>query len=224
MSPRELAVVLGLAATLNAGAGANRLFAQSTPPAPRPADPAPADPVKPAGPPQGQGPSTRSPRITLGVPSSGASKEKPVNEDAASPAAATFLKKAAEDGRVEIALGRLALSTASNAAVKTYAQMLIADHQQAGDDVVAIAQSKKVTLPKDDPAIANPTLTRLEKLKGAAFDRAYVAAMIDDHKKAIAEFEDAAKSSDRDVKDFASKTLPTLKHHLEEAQKLAKQP
>jgi putative membrane protein len=158
----------------------------------------------------------------LDSPSSGASKEKPATEDSASPAAAAFLKKAAEDGRMEVDLARLAVSKTSNAAVKNYAEMLITDHEKAGDDVASMAEKKSVTLSKERPGAPNATKTRLEKLSGAAFDRAYAAAMVDDHKKAVAEFEKAMNLNDRDVKSFAQETLPTLKHHLEEAQKLAK--
>jgi putative membrane protein len=63
------------------------------------------------------------------------------------------------------------------------------------------------------------TYDRLSALSGAAFDRAYMADMVKDHRTDIAEFEKEANSgSDADVKSFASKTLPTLRHHLEMAQ------
>jgi putative membrane protein len=50
----------------------------------------------------------------------------------------------------------------------------------------------------------------------ATFDKDYMAAMVKDHEKDVAEFEKEAKDgSDPDVKAWASKTLPTLKKHLE---------
>ena len=58
-------------------------------------------------------------------------------------------------------------------------------------------------------------LTKLERLDGAAFDRAYVDDQIRDHEKTIALFEREAKSGkDAELKAFAEKTLPTLKEHL----------
>ena len=41
-----------------------------------------------------------------------------------------------------------------------------------------------------------------------------------DHSKAIALFEDAARTTDADVAGFAKKTLPTLKEHKQLADKL----
>jgi putative membrane protein len=46
--------------------------------------------------------------------------------------------------------------------------------------------------------------------------------MVKDHQKAVAAFEQQTTSSDAQVKAFAAKTLPTLRHHLEEAQRLQK--
>jgi putative membrane protein len=49
-----------------------------------------------------------------------------------------------------------------------------------------------------------------------------VKAMITDHKKDIAEYEKEAKSKSP-LSDFAKKTLPTLEHHLQTAETLAKE-
>jgi hypothetical protein len=45
-------------------------------------------------------------------------------------------------------------------------------------------------------------------------------AMLSDHRADVAEFERATKSSDADVRDFASRTLPTLQDHLASAQQI----
>ncbi len=43
--------------------------------------------------------------------------------------------------------------------------------------------------------------------------------MVNGHRAVAAEFEKEANSgTDPDIKDFASKTLPTVKHHLEMAE------
>lgn len=59
-------------------------------------------------------------------------------------------------------------------------------------------------------------MEKLSKLKGAEFDREYVKAMVEDHEKDVAAFEATSKGAvDADVKAFATKTLPTLKEHLQ---------
>ena len=68
------------------------------------------------------------------------------------------------------------------------------------------------------------THDRLEKLSGAAFDRAYVSDMLADHRKDVADFKHQAMGAkDPDVKQFASKTLPTLKEHLKMVEDLSKE-
>jgi putative membrane protein len=52
-------------------------------------------------------------------------------------------------------------------------------------------------------------------LSGADFDKAYVDAMVDDHKEDVEFFDDNTDNSDADIKAFTTKTLPTLKKHLE---------
>jgi putative membrane protein len=64
-------------------------------------------------------------------------------------------------------------------------------------------------------------IAKLEKLDGAAFDRAYVDDQIRDHDKTIALFEREVKSGkDPELKAFAEKTLPTLKEHRSMVQEL----
>lgn len=138
------------------------------------------------------------------------------------PAAEEFLKNVSRDNRAEIALGQLAESKASNAGVKSYGRMLVTDHTKANQEVTSIARTKNVTLPTDLSAEQKSTKDQLTDLSGANFDRQFVDAMVKDHQKAVAAFEQQATSSDAQVKAFATKTLPTLRHHLEEAQRLQK--
>ncbi len=55
---------------------------------------------------------------------------------------------------------------------------------------------------------------RLSKLSGAEFDRAYMQQQMKDHEKAVELFQKQAdKGKDQELKDWASKTLPTLREH-----------
>ena len=61
----------------------------------------------------------------------------------------------------------------------------------------------------------------MAELKGVDFDRAYAAAMLSDHQKAVALFEQPPrKGKDADVRAYAEKTLPTLRKHLTMAEEL----
>jgi putative membrane protein len=133
-----------------------------------------------------------------------------------------FITKAAEGGKAEIELGQLAQQKASTDAVKALGKRIADDHQLANRDLETIAGQKHVTLPSSLSAKHSALKSKLESASGAAFDRQYVAAMIEDHKHDIAEFEKAASDArDADVKAFASKTLPTLQEHLRQAEAAA---
>jgi putative membrane protein len=136
-----------------------------------------------------------------------------------SPPDPTFATKAAQGGMAEAQLGQLATQKASNPDVKAFGQQMVDDHSKANDEFKAIASRKGVTLPSNIDPKDQATYERLSKLDGPAFDRAYMADMVRDHRADIAEFErEASHGSDPDIKAFASKTLPTLKHHLEMAE------
>ncbi len=71
-------------------------------------------------------------------------------------------------------------------------------------------------------ASAQRTMTRLQGLNGADFDRAFIQQMVSDHQRAVADFQRAASSaSDSDVRRFAQQTLPGLQEHLQQARTLS---
>jgi putative membrane protein len=131
----------------------------------------------------------------------------------------TFVKKAAEGGMAEVELGKLAQDKATNDQVKQFAKKMVDDHGKANDELKSIAQKKNITLPSDLNSKDKALKSRLEKLSGPAFDRAYMQAMLKDHRTDVNEFRTESKSGkDSEVKEWASKTLPTLEDHLKLAQ------
>src|SRR4051812_28044303 len=58
-----------------------------------------------------------------------------------------FLKEAAVDNMCEIKMSEVAQSQATDPQVKQLAQQMIQDHQQAGDQLKQLAQSKGVNVP-----------------------------------------------------------------------------
>jgi putative membrane protein len=93
-----------------------------------------------------------------------------------------------------------------------------ADHSKATSELRALIVSKGLTVPGGlGPHLA--LKNRLDKLQGAAFDQAYMKAMVDDHVKDVHAFEmEAQTTKDADIKTFVEKTLPTLGEHLKMAQ------
>lgn len=66
-------------------------------------------------------------------------------------------------------------------------------------------------------------LDKLNSLSGDDFRKQYFSDQVSAHKDAVSLFERYGKGGDNPkLKDWASTTLPTLKHHLEMAQGLYK--
>jgi putative membrane protein len=65
------------------------------------------------------------------------------------------------------------------------------------------------------------TYARLSKLSGAVFDKAYANEIVKGHEKDVAEFrKEAIIDKDPSLKEFASKTLPTLQSRLQQAREM----
>ncbi len=131
--------------------------------------------------------------------------------------ASDFMVKAASGGMMEVELGNLAQTKAIDPRVKNFGAMMIKDHTQANTEMKTLADGKGVALPPTLGEDHQKHVNDLQQKSGAEFDKAYISMMVDDHKKDISEFEDAAKLDDADVKAFAQKTLPVLRTHLDSA-------
>ena len=133
-----------------------------------------------------------------------------------------FVKEAATGGMAEVDLGQLAASKAADADVKQFGQRMVDDHGKANEGLKSWASSKGVTLPAELDAKHKAEHARLDKLSGAAFDKAYMTSMVADHNKDVAEFQKQAKAAtDPDLKGWVTKTLPTLEDHQKSAKEIS---
>jgi putative membrane protein len=140
------------------------------------------------------------------------------------PTTADFVKEVAISDMFEIDSSKLAQDK-GHAPEKTFASQMVADHTKTSTELKTLVSSGKVKteLPT---TLDSSHQSKLDKLKGESgkdlssdFDSVQVSA----HKDAVSLFERYAKGGDNsDLKDWAGKTLPTLKHHLEMAENLKK--
>jgi len=134
----------------------------------------------------------------------------------------TFVIKAAQGGMSEVSLGSLAVEKGLRAAVKSFGNRMVSDHGKANDELKALATNKGLALPTELSEEQKKTGADLAKLSGKDFDRAYIADMVADHEKDVAEFEKAMQEvKDPDLQAWVSKTLPTLQEHLRMAKGMA---
>ncbi|MFD0795292.1 DUF4142 domain-containing protein [Mucilaginibacter litoreus] len=136
---------------------------------------------------------------------------------------AKFATDAANAGMAEVALGKLASEKAVDPQVKEFGQMMVMDHTKANEELMAIAKTKNITLPTAPDAEHQQKEQELSSKTGKDFDKAYVDAMVDGHKKVVAMLEDASKNcKDTELMAFATKTLPTVKTHLAKIEAIQK--
>jgi putative membrane protein len=141
---------------------------------------------------------------------------------AADRASQKFMTTAVEGNLAEAQMCQLAQQKGNSEGVRSYGQMLQQDHSAAAQSSTAVATQLGVT-PPSEPNKKQKTLHQsLSKMSGEAFDRKFVAEMIKDHKKEIAEYSKVARKQDNPAGAYAAQTLPTLQKHLETAQSLSK--
>jgi putative membrane protein len=134
---------------------------------------------------------------------------------------AKFAVEAASGGMAEVELGNLAQTKATNPQVKDFGAMMVKDHSKANAEMKGLAGSKKIVLPTSLSNEDQKLKTTLASKSGADFDKAYVDAMVDDHKKDIKAFEEARhKVKYPEMQAFIDKTLPVLRMHLQAIQKI----
>lgn len=132
-----------------------------------------------------------------------------------------FLENAAAGGMAEVALGNMARERGTSDAVKQFGERMVQDHTRANEEVNRLAAARGVGTPTDSDRHHRRAMDKLGKLQGAEFDREFAKAMVDDHERTVELFEKQSKrGDDAELKAFATKTLPTLRDHLQAARAL----
>jgi putative membrane protein len=132
-----------------------------------------------------------------------------------------FIKEAVRGNIAEVRLGELAEQQATSEQVKALGQTMRADHGKALKASEAVAKEVGVDVPKEPAEDGRELHERLAKMSGAAFDKAFVKAAVEDHEKDVERYGEQAEEGDNPkVVEYAKETLPVLKKHLDAARKL----
>lgn len=135
---------------------------------------------------------------------------------------ANFMMKAANGGRAEVELAKLAMQRATSKSVKEHARRMLDDHEKANEKLGEIASRKNVPLPDQLTGVHRTLVEQLRAERQPDFDEAYMQAQVGEHKAAIALFRDEKNEGiDPALREFAASQLPVLERHLEEALKIA---
>lgn len=202
MSQRKICAILVCCGLIWASAA----YSQNQNP-PNQAPPSPQSPRTPANP---------SPREST----SPTSRTNQTDTKSTSNTGDSFVSKAIEINSAEVELGKLAAKKAQNTRVKTFANMMVKDHSAALTKLQKLHSGGKVAMSAEHKDLQ----TKLDGLSGAQFDREYMDAMVMGHRAAVTLFEQETGSTGHAsaTSDAARDLLPTIKHHLEEAQDIQK--
>ena len=128
-----------------------------------------------------------------------------------------FVNDATELNMKEMAWLKAGVALGTDKEVKAHAKHMLADHEKTGMQMKELAGKKSMQLPTVDTAGE----VSMNDEKGKDWDKKWADKMVDDHEKTISRFESAQNEvKDAELKDMISKTLPTLRSHLEMAKKL----
>lgn len=134
-----------------------------------------------------------------------------------------FVNKAAASDRFEIETSKLAAASASSAAIKEFATMMVAAHTDSTAKLKSTVAGEPSGITIDDALSAEQqsTLDDLKSKKGAEFDAAYAAGQVSGHEKTLAALKDYAADGDNTaLKAFAQELIPTVTEHLDKAKGL----
>jgi putative membrane protein len=134
-----------------------------------------------------------------------------------------FLRKSAETGIATVKLGQLAADKGSAEDVKALGSRMVADHTQLTTDMKPIADSMGIRLPKDMNKEDKATYDKLAALSGAEFDKAYILATLEDHRKDWRAFhEESMGTNDPVLKAEVDKDELVIRDHVRMVVKMAK--
>ena len=159
-----------------------------------------------------------------------------------------FVAKASDATTVDAELATLALSSARSTAVKVFAQRVLDSHAALARELGAMGRTSPIAgAPRAEPVSTNApapaaasadaataegpppdgmkAVAVLRSQPPAAFDAAFVAAMVASREAAVALFEAESRDGrDGEIKEWAARQLPALREQLVAARALRARP
>ena len=135
-----------------------------------------------------------------------------------------FVLCAAINNNFEMMLSQQAAQKAQNPEVKKLAQMIMQDHQQAGQQLQQVAQQMQLQVPQGLPSIKQQEIQVMTSLPSQQFDKVYVAKMNELHAMDVTAFgSQTTLAQNPQLKQFVTQALPKLQQHQQHVMRTAQQ-
>lgn len=148
--------------------------------------------------------------------------EQPAAMQQAGMSATDFVQTVAASDAFEIQSSELATQRGTRQDVKDFASEMVTAHRQTTSELTQLTSANSMPAPSPQlSATQQAGLNNLRNQSGASFDDAYVDAQVTAHENAVRAFEEFASAGEAGpLRDWAQRTLPSLRQHLQHAQQL----
>lgn len=128
---------------------------------------------------------------------------------------------------IDVKAGKLAVKKTKNKDVKMFAQQMVTDHSMVNKQAIALAKKLHVT-PKSNAVSkslmkgAKANMKNLRKLKGHAFDKAYIDHEVAYHQAVLDAIDKTLipSAQNAELKSLIEKVRPAIAAHLEHAKSI----
>jgi putative membrane protein len=132
-----------------------------------------------------------------------------------------YVIKAVVFNNATIQTAKLVESRSENEAVKAFAKQVIEDHNKASEELGRVIKDRKLSVVAGLEKETREEIDRLSKLKGAEFDREYLANFIKCHEKCLSMCKSQVSSGKEEAASkYAKDCCTKLEEHLKKAKEL----
>ncbi len=131
-----------------------------------------------------------------------------------------FLVEMTQARILELEQGKTATQRATTRPLKDYGSLIVSDQSEMLASLKKLAARKKIDIPTELESERLEALADLKKVHGESFDKKFIKRMIADHKRDVKKLERATRSGDADLQVFATRYLPVVQSHLDQARAL----
>jgi putative membrane protein len=167
----------------------------------------------------------------------GGTANTPGSGNATSSSGATSSSSGPTDGQIEkivhtandgeIKQGKLAKKKSDNADIKSFANMMIKQHEDVNKQIKKVAKAEKIK-PQDSPTAetlkkdSERTVSELKSMKGSDFDKAYIDAQVKNHEEVLNSIDNTLlpNAKDPQLRAALTRIRPAVQNHLDHAKRL----
>jgi len=134
----------------------------------------------------------------------------------------SFLQKANEQGVLLMYLTETVKTKGTKEQVKALGELFASTQEKENARLLQLANDKGVTFPASPPELLKKLRSRLEPLEKDVFDSRWLTELTALARESVANFESGAKSTDKDIKNYAESGIALAREKVSVLEKLGR--